>query len=285
MASSELILNPDGSVYHLGLLPNEIGHTILTVGDPDRVPKISKHFETLEVQKHIRELCTHTGTFKGQRITVISTGMGTDNIDIVLTELDALVNVDLKTLKPKKKLTSLRIIRLGTSGAAQPDIPLGSFLLSKKAVGFDNLLHFYSCDAHLDIPFALALQEQLGLNEHLNTPYVVSANKQLIDRFSTVGFVKGITATHSGFYGPQGRRIRIATQYPDWNDRLESFDYLGQKISNLEMETAGIYGLSAIMGHQALSVNAIIANRTWGTFSDHPERVIDSMIRKVLNLL
>ena len=131
MASSELILNPDGSVYHLGLLPNEIGHTILTVGDPDRVPKISKHFETLEVQKHIRELCTHTGTFKGQRITVISTGMGTDNIDIVLTELDALVNVDLKTLKPKKKLTSLRIIRLGTSGAAQPDIPLGSFLLSK----------------------------------------------------------------------------------------------------------------------------------------------------------
>ncbi|MDG1761440.1 MAG: nucleoside phosphorylase [Flavobacteriaceae bacterium] len=285
MASSELILNPDGSVYHLGLLPHEIGHTILTVGDPDRVPKISKYFETLEVQKQTRELCTHTGTYNGQRITIISTGMGTDNIDIVLTELDALVNVNLTTLIPKKELTSLRIIRLGTSGASQSNIPLGSLLLSKTAIGFDNLLHFYPCEEHLDIPFARALQEQLGLNEHLNTPYVISANKELLNRFSTEGFVQGITATHPGFYGPQGRRIRMDTQYPDWNQQLESFDFLGKKISNLEMETAGIYGLAAIMGHQALSVNAIIANRKLGTFSEQPNAVVDLMIQKVLNLL
>lgn len=285
MASSELILNPDGSVYHLGLLPHQVAPVILTVGDPERVAKISQYFDVIEVKKHTRELCTHTGTFEGQRITVISTGMGTDNIDIVLTELDALVNIDLTTMQPKKNISSLTIIRLGTSGATQQNIPVDSFLISTKAIGFDNLLHFYPCEDILDIGFAGALQKQLDLNPQLNTPYVVAANNELIERFSKAGFAKGIAATHSGFYGPQGRSIRLQSQYPDWNERLEAFDYLGQKITNLEMETAGIYGMAVLMGHRALSVNAILANRIQGTFSDQPEQVVETMIQKVLKLL
>lgn len=285
MASSELILNSNGSVYHLGLQPNEVAPIVITVGDPERVSKISNYFDAVEVKKHVREMCTHTGSYRGQRMTVISTGMGTDNIDIVLTELDALVNIDLKTMKPKKNTTSLTIVRMGTSGAAQDNIPVGSLLISTKAVGFDNLLHFYPCDDLIDIAFARALQEQLDLDAHLNTPYVIAGNNELIQRFSKEGFLQGVTATHPGFYGPQGRSIRIQSQYPDWNERLKAFDYLGQKITNLEMETAGIYGMAALMGHKALSVNAILANRIQGTFSDNPDKVVDSMIRKVLNLL
>lgn len=283
--NSELIINEDGSIYHLNLLPTDISSTIITVGDPDRVASVSKHFDTIEVKKHKREFNTHTGTYKGQRITVISTGIGTDNIDIVFNELDALVNIDFKTREIKKELTSLNIIRIGTSGSIQAHIPINSFLISELAVGFDSLLHFYDSEHIQHENISNEIIKQTNWFHKKSKPYVVSANESLVNRFSSQHTTKGFTATNVGFYGPQGRMLRLQTQDNSLNDKLAKFNYMDLKITNLEMETAGIYGLASLLGHKAVSLNAILANRATGEFSDKPTQVVDDLITYTLNRL
>jgi len=285
LKESELIINPDGSIYHLNLLPEDVANTIITVGDPDRVASVSKHFDTIEVKKHKREFNTHTGTFKGKRITVISTGIGTDNIDIVFNELDALVNIDFKTRELKEKLTSLDIIRIGTSGAIQSNITIDSFLISELAVGFDSLLHFYKSEHILNEAVSREIIEQTGWFSKKSKPYVVKANSALVKKFSSKETVLGFTATNVGFYGPQGRILRLQTQDNSLNQKLEAFDYKGLKITNLEMETAGIYGLSALLGHKSVSLNAILANRANGHFSSNPSQIIEDLIIYTLEKL
>ena len=282
---SELILNPDGSIYHLNLLPTDIANTIITVGDPDRVVSVSKHFDTIEVKKHKREFNTHTGTYKGKRITVISTGIGTDNIDIVFNELDALVNIDFDTREIKKELTSLDIIRIGTSGAIQSNIPINSFLISELAVGFDSLLHFYDSQHVQNEVLSQDIIQQTNWFDKKSEPYVVSANSGLVNQFKSDKTVIGFTATNVGFYGPQGRVLRLQTQDNNLNDKLAKFESNGKQITNLEMETAGIYGLASLLGHKALSLNAILANRATGQFSDTPTETVDRLITYTLNRL
>lgn len=283
--ASELILNPDGSVYHLNLKPEHIADTIIFVGDQDRVAKVSKHFDIIEFETQKREFKTHTGTFKGKRLTVISTGIGTDNIDIVLNELDALVNIDLDKREVKKELTSLNIVRIGTSGSIQKEIPVDSFLISEYAVGFDSLLHFYKSEhiQHQDISDALV--KHTNWHENKSTPYVVKSNSELHKKLSSNETHNGFTATNVGFYGPQGRVLRLATQDDKLNDKLASFNYKGMPITNLEMETAGIYGLAALLGHKAVSMNAIIANRPNGDFSKDPRQTVDGLIEYTLDKL
>ena len=243
LKESELIINPDGSIYHLNLKPSEVANTIITVGDPDRVASVSQYFDTIEVKKQKREFCTHTGIYKGKRITVISTGIGTDNIDIVFNELDALVNIDFKTREIKTDITALDIIRIGTSGAIQANIPINSFLISELAVGFDSLLHFYDSESIQHQEISQAIIEQTNWFEKKSEPYVVKGSKELIEQFSSSKTVSGFTATNVGFYGPQGRILRLKTQDDMLNDKLSAFEFNELKITNLEMETAGIYGL------------------------------------------
>lgn len=281
--ASELILNPDGSVYHLNLLPEHVANTIITVGDPDRVDSITKHFDNVEFQTRKREFHTQTGTYKGKRITVLSTGIGTDNIDIVFNELDALVNIDLKRREIKSTLTSLDIIRIGTSGSIQKEIPIDAFLISDYAVGFDSLLHFYKSESVQYPDISLALAKHTDWSSEKSKPYVVRCDEGLLKKFSTEKTVIGFTATNVGFYGPQGRVLRLPIQDADLNDKLASFDYNGSPITNLEMETAGIYGLSKLLGHKALSMNAIIANRATGEFTERPKQVVDDLIAYCLD--
>ena len=285
LKESELIINPDGSIYHLNLKPSEVANTIITVGDPDRVASVSQYFNTVEVKKQKREFCTHTGTYKGKRITVISTGIGTDNIDIVFNELDALVNIDFKTREIKTDITALDIIRIGTSGAIQANIPINSFLISELAVGFDSLLHFYDSESIQHQEISQAIIEQTNWFEKKSEPYVVKGSKELIEQFSSSKTVSGFTATNVGFYGPQGRILRLKTQDDMLNDKLSAFEFNELKITNLEMETAGIYGLSKLLGHNALSLNAILANRSTGEFSDNPSEIVDQLIRYTLDKL
>lgn len=285
IAKSELIINEDGSIYHLNLKPGDIATTIITVGDPDRVQEVSKHFDTIEFKAHKREFKTHTGTFKGKRITVISTGIGTDNIDIVFNELDALVNIDFNTRTIKKQHTALNFIRIGTSGAIQKNIPIDSFLISETAIGFDSLLHFYDTNNLVDHSFANALKTHCNWNPLNASPYVVSASKKLLLDFNDTLFVRGCTATNVGFYGPQGRVLRLKTKDENLHARLGSFEYEGVKITNLEMETSGIYGLALLLGHQAISLNAILANRATHTFSDTPNQTVARLITTTLNII
>jgi uridine phosphorylase len=280
-----LILNDDGSIYHLKLLPSDIAHTIVTVGDPDRVSGVSKHFDSIEVSKQRREFKTETGKYKGKRITVISTGIGTDNIDIVFNELDALVNIDLKNKTIKEQFTSLTFIRIGTSGDIQADIAMDSFLVTETAIGFDNLLHFYGNTNFLDTAFSKALVAQTSWNKNKSIPYVVKGDSNLLGMFLKEDFIKGTTATNVGFYGPQGRKLRLGLEDGELNNKLERFNYQGTSITNLEMETSGIYGMAALLGHKAISLNAIIANRALGTFSDRPKKTVDSLIKKTLDIL
>lgn len=280
---SELILNPDGSVYHLNLLPEHIADTIITVGDPDRVEGVTKYFDSVDFQTRKREFHTQTGTYKGKRITVISTGIGTDNIDIVFNELDALVNINLKTREINPQLKSLDIIRIGTSGSIQRDIPIDSFLISDYAVGFDSLLHFYQSE---DIQFehiGRALMTHCNWSERKSMPYVVKGDENLLKRMSSHKTFRGFTATNVGFYGPQGRVLRLPIEDEQLNDKLASFKFDGMPITNLEMETAGIYGLSKLLGHRAVSMNAIIANRATGEFTDRPKEIVDELILYCLN--
>ncbi|WP_417370801.1 nucleoside phosphorylase [Gelidibacter japonicus] len=283
--SSELIINPDGSVYHLNLRPEHLATTIITVGDPDRVDRVTQHFDDIEFQQRKREFHTQTGTYKGKRITVISTGIGTDNIDIVFNELDALVNIDLEKREIKDKLTSLEIIRIGTSGSIQKSIPLNSFLISDYAAGFDSLLHFYKSE-HIQHPkISEALIKHTNWSPLKSKPYIVRCHEGLYNKFSSNKTVKGFTATNVGFYGPQGRILRLPLQDDNLNHKLASFDYNGMPITNLEMETAGMYGVSALLGHKALSMNAIIANRATGEFSKDPTSLVNDLIIYTLDKL
>ncbi|WP_282067886.1 nucleoside phosphorylase [Olleya namhaensis] len=282
---SELILNPDGSVYHLNLLPEHIADTIITVGDPDRVPGVTKYFESIEFSTHKREFHTQTGVYKGKRMTVISTGIGTDNIDIVFNELDALVNIDLKTRTINKTHKSLDIVRIGTSGSIQKNIGIDTFVISEKACGFDSLLHFYNSKHIQETDVSDALIAHTDWSEDKSKPYVVTADKVLFAKLESNQTTKGFTATNVGFYGPQGRILRLTIQDNDLNDKLATFSYNNQAITNLEMETAGIYGLAGLLGHRAVSMNAIIANRATGEFSKDPKLVVENLIQYTLDKL
>lgn len=283
--SSELILNPDGSVYHLNLRPEHIAHDIIFVGDQNRVEKITQFFDSIEYSTQKREFKTQTGIYKGKRISVISTGIGPDNIDIVLNELDALVNIDLKTREPKETLTSLNIIRIGTSGSLQADIPVDSFVMSKFGLGLDNMLRSYLIDDVSITEIEDAFVQHTNWDPRKGKPYVTKCSEKLEKLIESNRIFKGITATAGGFYGPQGRVLRLNIQDEELNNKMDNFSFNETKITNLEMETAAIYGLSALLGHNALSLNAIIANRASGTFSADPYKAVDELIGYTLNKL
>ncbi|WP_296145801.1 nucleoside phosphorylase [uncultured Flavobacterium sp.] len=281
--SSELILNPDGSVYHLNLKPEHIANDIIFVGDQNRVEKITQFFDSIEFSTQKREFKTQTGTYKGKRITVMSTGIGPDNIDIVINELDALVNIDLETRQPKEELTSLNIIRIGTSGSLQKDIPVDSFVMSKFGLGLDNMLRSYLIDKITSYAIEEAFINHTNWDIRKGKPYVVKCSEKLEKLIESDKIFKGITATAGGFYGPQGRVLRLEIQDPELNNKMDNFNFDDNRITNLEMETAAIYGLSALLGHQALSLNAIIANRASGTFSEDPYKAVDELIAYALD--
>ncbi|MBO6589267.1 MAG: nucleoside phosphorylase [Muricauda sp.] len=285
LGNSELILNADGSIYHLNLLPEDIADTIITVGDPDRVQAVSKYFDTVEIKKQKREFVTHTGTYAGKRITVISTGIGTDNIDIVFNELDALANIDFKSREIKQQKRTLNFIRVGTSGSLQANIPVDSFLMSSTGVGFDNLLHFYDGGHIKNQALEKALSDYLGWSHYQIHPYAVDFDQDLANQFTDNRIRFGITATNSGFYGPQGRSLRLAPTIKYFNEKLAGFSYDGRQITNLEMETSGMYGLAKLHGHRAVSLNAILANRATGEFSKNGHRTIDELIQFTLEHL
>ncbi len=282
--STDLILNDDGSVYHLNLLPEDIANTIITVGDPDRVAELSKYFDEIELKKSKREFITHTGRIGKHRISVISTGIGTGNIDIVLNELDALKNVDLKTRFIKPDFQKLNIIRIGTSGAIQKEIPVNSILISSAAFGLDNVIQFYQHQPSSEERACLSAFEQLLPSGYTIKPYYISAGKELFERFSK-DFMQGITITAPGFYAPQGRTVRALHSMPLLMDLISAFNFDGKKIANLEMETAGIYGLASVLGHQAISFNVILANRATDEFSKDPAGVMDRGIKEILGSL
>ena len=283
--SSELILNPDGSVYHLNLKPDHIAHNIIFVGDQNRVEKITQFFDSIEFSTQKREFKTQTGTLKGKRITVMSTGIGPDNIDIVMNELDALVNIDLETRQPKSELTKLNIIRIGTSGSLQSDIPTDSFVMSKYAVGLDNMLRSYLVDDIVEKDIEDAFITQTNWDLRKGRPTVVSCSETLEKLIESDQMFKGFTGTAGGFYGPQGRVLRLDIQDPALNNKMDNFNFNGTRMTNLEMETSAIYGLGKLLGHETLSLNAIIANRADGTFSVDPYKAVDELIAYTLKKL
>lgn len=284
IASSELIINPDGSIFHLHLKPGEIADTILLVGDPGRADMIARFFDSIEVKKENREFVSRTGTYHGKRITVLATGIGTDNIDIVVTELDALVNVDFTTreIKPEKK--SLNLIRIGTSGSLQPDIPIGAFVISKKSIGFDGLLNFYAHrDNVSDLDFETYFMNATRWNQSLASPYVVDCSEELHQLIAGNDTVDGINISAPGFYGPQGRVVRLPLADPMLNEKIETFSYNGQRITNYEMESSAIYGLSRLLGHKALTICTIIANRVNLKANETYKDAMEVLIKLVLN--
>ncbi len=282
---SELILNPDGSIYHLNLLPEDIADDIIVVGDQHRVERISSFFDKIDVKKEKREFVTHTGWYKGKRITALSTGIGCDNIDIVINELDAIVNIDLETRIIKENPRKLNIIRLGTSGALQADIPVDSFVISSYGLGFDGLAQFYKANFEDDEKVLQAeFIKQVDWKDELNQPYFAKANNELVERIEE-GMIKGITATANGFYGPQGRSLRLAPNVSDLNEKLNRFSFEGQRITNFEMETSALYSLSGMLGHNAATVCAIIANRFTKTFSEDYKATVDKLIKVLLDRL
>jgi uridine phosphorylase len=287
-SDSELILNADGSIYHLHLLPEEVTPIVFTVGDPERVGEVSKHFDKIDIKRQHREFVTHIGTLRGQRVMVISTGIGTDNIDIVMTELDALVNIDFATREVKPELTPLSIIRLGTSGSIQESMGVDTIVVSEMAVGLDNLMHFYDAPQEAneyDLGDQLSDYLEAKSEDLVLMPYVFSADKNLLQRFKTEQFKKGITVTASGFYAPQGRILRGGATEPKLVKLLNAFKMKNGTLTNMEMETAGIYGMSRLLGHRAVSISAILANRITGRFSEQPEKTVEEMIVQVLNIV
>lgn len=282
---SELIITDEGAIYHLDLKPSEIANTIITVGDPGRVAQVSKYFDEIEHKAEHREFITHTGKLNGKRISVVSTGIGPDNIDIVLNELDALVNIDFKTRTIKENLTSLKIIRLGTSGALQKEIPVDSMVASAYAIGLDNIPYFYSESHFLDTTFPKVFREHCEWDIRNSHPYWIEADKELVALFEKHGYTLGCTLTNVGFYGPQGRVLRLQLPQEDLNEKLQSFRYRNMAITNLEMETSAIYFLSSLLGHQALSLNAIIANRSAGTFSKDNVEAVENLIKNSLDII
>ena len=281
---TELITNKDGSIFHLNLLPEDISDKIIIVGDPGRVDMLAALLQDIRVRKENREFRTVTGTYENSEVTIISSGIGTDNIDILINELDALVNIDLKTGEVKEEPVSLTIIRLGTSGGLRQDVPVGSYVLAETAIGFDGLLHFYEgYDWILDTGLSDYLVQYLEWPDTLSYPYSVNANKELVSLFTGDGFIKGITISTPGFYAPQGRRLRLNTFDNEINSLLSEFTYRGRTISNYEMESSAIYGLSALLGHRALSVCLVIGNRVTGEFlQDYKPSIID-LAHKILS--
>jgi len=284
IAESELIINPRGAVYHLDLRPEEIAGTVITVGDPDRVKEISKHFDSVEVKRQHREFITHTGYVGKKRLTVLSSGIGPDNIDIVLNELDALVNIDFESREIKKQLRSINIIRVGTSGSLQADIPVDSFVASTHGLGVDNLLNFYRLeqnDQEKELLHSFVTHTQI--HGQIGNPYISSGAASLIKHF-VKDFHQGITVTCPGFYGPQGRILRLGIRNPEFVNRLTDFRFGRHRISNFEMETSAIYGLGKLLGHHCLAVNAIVANRVKKEFSKNATETIENLIQKFLEI-
>ncbi len=285
LPSSELVLNPDGSIYHLKLHPHEIADTIFLVGDQGRVETISSKFERIETKRQNREFVTHTGFYKGKRITALSTGIGTDNLDIVINELDALVNIDLKERVILKERKQLKLIRIGTSGTIQADIPVDSVVVSSHGLGFDGLMHFYGFqESREDKPILESIHQSLRLPDSFNRPYLTKADDALFELLAK-GNYTGITATASGFYAPQGRELRLPPAVKDLNERMMEFSAGGLKITNFEMETSALYGLATMLGHRACTACAIIANRAKLEYSKDYKPVIENLVITVLERL
>ena len=283
---SELILNPDGSIFHLHLKPETISDQIILVGDPARVDTIASFFTKIDFTTQNREFKTITGWYNTKKITVISTGIGTDNIDIVINELDALANIDLVKREIKTKHRALKIVRIGTSGGLQTDLPVNSFVVSQKSIGFDGLLNFYAGRNRVtDLEFEKAFKEYTDWSPSLPSAYVTDASEGLFAKFDTPDFHKGVTISAPGFYGPQGRELRIPIAYPHLNEKIESFRYGDLRITNFEMECSAIYGLSKLLGHQALTVCLIIANRVSLTANENYRDEMKRLIKIVLDTL
>lgn len=284
IAESELIINPDGGIYHLHLKPHELAETVITVGDPNRVESVSRFFDTIQHKVQHREFVTHTGYLNNKRLSVISTGIGTDNIDIVFNELDALANIDFATRKAKTELTALNIIRVGTSGSVQEDIEVDTILISEAAIGMDGLLNYYSYENTIqETVYLEAFNSYIKPWLKNSSPYIASAGETLLQKFES-HYPKGTTITANGFYAPQGRMLRLQQEFPGFIEAINKFRHKHFRITNLEMETAGIYGLGKLMGHQCLSVNAILANRARHKFSSDPAGVVGKMIEEVLEI-
>jgi uridine phosphorylase len=282
IAESELILNERGAVYHLNLRPEELAPTVITVGDPDRVAEVSKYFDGIEVKQQHREFISHTGRVGNKRITVLSSGIGPDNIDIVLNELDALVNINLETREINPQLRALQIIRIGTSGSLQADIPVDSFVASTHGLGVDNLLNFYRMEQNSEEELLLqSFITHTQIHAQVGNPYINSAAPSLLKHFVT-DFHQGITVTCPGFYGPQGRVLRLGLSNPHLVNRLTDFRYGQHRISNFEMETSAIYGLGKLMGHQCLAINAIVANRVKQEFSKDGKAAVEKLIQRFI---
>lgn len=283
IAPSELPINADGSVFHLHLRPEHLAEKIILVGDQDRVKTVAAHFDTIECDIQSREFHTITGTYQGKRISCISTGIGCDNIDIVMNELDALANIDLETREVKPEHTSLTLVRLGTCGGLQPFTPLGSFIASVKSIGFDGLLNYYAGrDEVCDLATEEAFTKHMGWSSKKGAPYVAVANPELINRISGDDMVRGITAACGGFYGPQGRVVRLQLQDPDQNKKVESFEFDGLKICNFEMESSALAGLAALLGHKAMTCCMVVANRYAKEMNTEYKSTIDNLITLVL---
>ena len=284
IAASELIINNRGAIYHVNCRPEEIAEDIITVGDPDRVKEVSKHFDKIEFKNQHREFVTHTGFIGKKRLTVTSTGIGPDNIDIVLNELDALVNIDLTTRTIKEKITSLNIIRVGTSGSLQKDIPVDSFVASTHGLGLDNLLNFYQHGSNEEDKQLLhAFNTHTQMHNGISSPYINGASVRLLKNF-VAGFHHGITVTCPGFYGPQGRVLRMGLAQPNLVDNLTTFGFGQHRITNFEMETSAIYGMGKILGHRCLSLSAIVANRVTKEFSKDGNATVEKLILKTLEI-
>lgn len=281
---SELIINPDGSIFHLHLLPHQISDTILLVGDPGRVEMVSKNFERIDYKIQNREFATHTGMFNNKKVSVVSTGIGTDNIDIVINELDALVNIDLNNRIEKKEKTKLKLIRIGTSGALQEDINVDSFVLSEYGLGMDGLLHFYKHDFSEEQDILNAFITQTNWKAPLNTPYLIKGSTSLFNTLKD-GMYSGITATACGFYGPQGRRLRLDMAIDGLNEKLTAFHYKQHRVTNFEMETSALFGLSKLLGHEAITACAIIANRIRKEYSKDYKVTVDKLVKIILKRL
>lgn len=285
IAESELIINSRGAVYHLDIHPDELAQTIITVGDPGRVPEVSKHFDQIECRNQHREFVSHTGRIGSKRLTVVSSGIGPDNIDIVMNELDALANIDFNSRTIKPELTSLQILRIGTSGSLQASIPVDSYVASTHGLGIDNLLHFYrNTQNEQELQLLQAFKTQTQFHSNFSEPYVASAGSSLLKLF-VEGFHNGITVTCPGFYGPQGRVLRLGLNNPELVNRLTQFNFGNHRITNFEMETSAIYGLGRLLGHQCLSVNAIIANRVVKEYSKDMKKAVDGLIELTLERL
>ena len=281
---SELIINNDGSAFHLHITPEQLAQKIILVGDPGRVSLVASHFTNIECDVQSREFHTITGTYQGKRITVMSTGIGCDNIDIVVNELDALTNIDFNSRTEKNPFRSLEIVRIGTCGGLQPNTPVGSFIISVKSIGFDGLLNFYAGRNEVcDLAFEKAFTQHMNWNPQLCAPYVIDADKELTDRIAGNDMVRGVTIACGGFYGPQGRELRIPLADPRQNEKVENFEYDGLRITNFEMESSALAGLSRLLGHKATTCCIVVANRLIKEANPNYKNTIDTLIKTVLD--